>query len=124
MVCWPLAVALQKLESDPGHIEIYIYFQYSGSVYEQQDGTAIGSLVSTVISNLHMEMFEEQAITSTPCKPKIWKCYMDNTFTILDQISIDYFLQHLNSQQPTICFTMETESDNKIVFPHENQMAS
>ena len=29
---------------------------------------------------------------------------------------VDSFLQHLNSQQPTIRFTMETENDNKISF--------
>ena len=30
--------------------------------------------------------------------------------------TVDSFLQHLNSQQPTICFTMETENDSKIAF--------
>ena len=41
---------------------------------------------------------------------------MDDTFTILDRDRVDSFLQHLNSQQPTIRFTMETENDNKIAF--------
>ena len=76
----------------------------------------MGSLVSAVIANLYMETFEEQAIESMPSKPKIWKRYVDDTFTILDRDRVDSFLQHLNSQQPTICFTMETENDNKISF--------
>ena len=59
-----------------------------------------------------MEVFEEQAIESTTQKPKIWKRYVDETITILDRS----YVQHLNSQQPTIRFTMETEKDNKIVF--------
>ena len=31
----------------------------------------MGSPVSAVIANLYMEDFEEQALTSTPCMPKI-----------------------------------------------------
>ena len=43
------------------------------------------SPVSVVITYLHMEIFEEQAIESTPCKSKIWKRYVDDNFTILDR---------------------------------------
>ena len=63
-----------------------------------------------------MEILEEKAIESRPCKPKIWKRYVDHTFTILDRARVDNFLQHLNSQQPTIRFTIETENDDKIAF--------
>ena len=55
---------------------------------------------------------------STTQKPKTWKCYVDDSVTILDRSYVDCLLQHLNSQQPTIRFTMETEKDNKIVFLH------
>ena len=41
---------------------------------------------------------------------------MDDIFTILDRENIDVFLQHLNNQQPSIHFTMETEKDNKLAF--------
>ena len=73
----------------------------------------MGSPVSAVIANLYMETFEEEAIESAPSKPKIWKRYVDDTFTILDRDRVDSFLQHLNSQQPTIRFTMETENGNR-----------
>ena len=62
------------------------------------------------------EIFEEQAIESAPCKLKIWKRYVDDTFTILDRDRVDDFLQHLNSQQPSIRFTMEIENNSKIAF--------
>ena len=125
--------ALRKLEADPclanrttltpaqiadllDFVLRSTYFQYDGLIYEQQEGAAMGSPVSAVIANLYMEDFEEQALTSTPCMPKIWKRYVDDTFTILSRDKVDIFLQHLNSQQPTIRFTMETETNNTIPF--------
>ena len=92
------------------------YFQYNGSTYEQRDGAAMGSPVSAVIANLYVEIFEEQEIKTAPCTPKIWKRYVDDTFTILDRDKVDDFLQHLNSQQPSIRFAMETENNSKIAF--------
>ena len=49
------------------------YFQYNGSIYEQKDGTAMGSPVSAVIANLFMESFEEQVITTSSYEPAIWE---------------------------------------------------
>ena len=110
--------ALRKLESDPSLAERTTltpaqiadlldfvlrsaYFQYSGSIYEKRDGADMGSLVSAVIANLYMEIFEEQAMESAPCKPKIWKRYKDDTLTILDRDSVDNFLRRFNNQQPS-----------------------
>ena len=125
--------ALQRLENDPSLADrttltpaqiadllTFVlrptYFQYNGSIYEQKDGAAMGSPVSTVIANLYMESFEEQAITTSSYKPTIWKRCVDDTFTILDRGNVDDFLQHLNNQQPSIRFTMETENNNKLAF--------
>ena len=63
-----------------------------------------------------MEIFEEQAITTLSYEPRIWKRYVDDAFTILDRENVDDFLQHLNNQQPSIHFTMETEEDYKLAF--------
>lgn len=115
---------LRKLENDPGladrttltptHIADLLnlvlrstYFQYDGSIYEQKDGAAMGSPCSAVIANIfffYMEEFEEQTIATSPYKPKSWKRYVDDTFTILDQSNVDGFLQHLNNHQPTNSF--------------------
>ena len=94
------------------------YFQYNRSIFEQLEGAAMGSPVSAVIANLYMESFEQQAITTctSAYKPRIWKCYVEDTFTILNHGNIDSFLQHLNNQQPSIRLTMETENDYKLTF--------
>ena len=122
---------LQKLENDPSladrtkltpaqiadlltFVLRFIYFLYNGSIYEQKD--AMGSPVSAVIANLYMESFEEQAITTSSYEPRIWKRYVDDTFTILDRENVDDFLQNLNNQQPSIRFTMETEKHNKLAL--------
>ena len=49
-------------------------------------------------------------------KPRIWKRCVDDTFTILDRGNVDSFLEHLNNQEPSIRFTMETENDYKLAF--------
>ena len=114
--------ALCKLENDPGLADrtnftpTQIADLYNGSIYGQKDRAAIGSPVSSVIANLYMEEFEERAIATATYKPKIWKRYVDDTFTILGKDYVDLFLQHLNNQQPTIRFTMEIEKDNTIPF--------
>ena len=80
--------ALQKHENDPSltdrttltpaqiadlltFVLRFTYFQYNGSIYEQKDGTAMGSPASAVIADLYMESFEEQAITSSSYEPRI-----------------------------------------------------
>ena len=102
------ACTLRKLENDPGladrttltptqfaellnFVLRSTYFQYDGSIYEQKDGAAMGSPVSAVIANRYMEEFEEQAITTTPCEPKIWKRYVNDAFTILDRNNVEGF---------------------------------
>ena len=124
--------ALRKLENDPGlpdrtnltptqiadllnFVLRSTYFQYNGSIYEQKDGAAMGSPVSAVIANIFMEDFEERAIESAIHKPKIWKRYVDDTFTILDRDQVDGFLQHLNNQQPL--FVLPWKPRKTTAFP-------
>ena len=78
----------------------------------------MGSPVSAVVANLYMEVFEVKALATCPpdCKPRIWKRYVDDTFTIVNRESVDGLLNHLNNQEPSIRFTMETEENSTIPF--------
>ena len=49
----------------------YTYFKYNGALYEQQEGTPMGSPISAVIADLYMEAFEEQTLATAPEPPRI-----------------------------------------------------
>ena len=63
-----------------------------------------------------MERLEAKAINTFVEPPKLWKRYVDDTFSKLKKIHIEGFLEHLNEQHPRIKFTTETLDDNQIAF--------
>ena len=92
------------------------YFLYHGSYYEQTDGTAMGSPVSPVVANIFMEHIEESALATSPQPIRFWRRYVDDTFCFLKKSTVDEALQHLNSINPSIQFTVEQETDNQLPF--------
>ena len=62
---------------------------------------AMGSPVSAVVANLYMEFFEEIALRTAPARPRIWKRYVDDTFTLVKKGDVDELLIHLNSIRPS-----------------------
>ena len=87
------------------------YLAYNGDVFQQIFGTAMGSLVSFTLANLVMEDVEERAFSTCPHPHPFWKWY-----TALPEDQVDRFLDHLNTVEPTIKFTMEKESNGSL-FP-------
>ena len=45
------------------------YFIFQGRFYQQQEGAAMGSPLSPIVSTLYMEQFENQAINTAPHPP-------------------------------------------------------
>ena len=76
----------------------------------------MGSPVSAVVANLYMEFFEGLALNAAPARPRIWKRYVDDTFSVMKKSDVDGLLNHLNSVRPSIKFTMELEEDESIPF--------
>ena len=75
----------------------------------------MGSPVSIVIANLVMENVEERALTTFHSPPKFWKCYVDHTCTALPRDMVKSFHSHLNSIEPCMQFTVEEESEDRIL---------
>ena len=69
---------------------------------------------SAVMANLYMEVFEELALETAPTRPRLWKRYVDDTFSILRKGSTKALLHHLNRVRPTIKFTVEQEEDGSL----------
>ncbi|XP_030758536.1 uncharacterized protein LOC115884178 [Sitophilus oryzae] len=94
------------------------YFSWNSNYYEQTEGVTMGSPISPIIANFFMERFEEKALESSVLKPAVWFRYVDDTFVVWKhgRDSLDDFLHHLNTQSPSIKFTMETEVNNQLAF--------
>ena len=83
------------------------YFKFNGAFYEQKGGAAMGSPISPIVANLFMKDLEIKAIRTASTPPKIWRRFVDDTFTIIKKENRTNFLQHLNSIHPNIKFTSE-----------------
>jgi len=123
-----IRMARQRLESDPSLndrtslsvqsiitlLELCLnatYFSFRGDVYQQIYGTAMGSPVSVVVANLVMEHVEERALSSFAVPPRFWKRYVDDICVAMRGDLIPPFLDHLNSIESTIQFTVEEETE-------------
>ena len=74
------------------------------------------SQISPVVANLCMEEIEEQATNSSTTRPKVWKRYVDDCYTIIKKDAVNSFHETLNSINPDISFTIEHENNGKLAF--------
>ena len=76
----------------------------------------MGSPVSPIVANLYMEYLEQKAL-STATNPRFWCRFVDDTFVICKEVNKQGFLQHINSVDSAIKFTVEdTKEDGSIPF--------
>ena len=84
------------------------YFSFQGQFYEQVEL----SPVSPIVANLYME-YLEQKFSALPCP----SYDVDDTFVIHKEANKQGFLQHINSVDPAIRFTVEhNKEDGSIPF--------
>lgn len=94
------------------------YFQLDTEFYQQKDLMAMGSPLSSIITNIYMKHFEEMAITTAKRKRKLWVRYVDYTFVVWSrgENEVEDFRRHINSIYPSIKLTCEKESGGKFTF--------
>ena len=91
------------------------YFSFQGQFYEQVEGAAMGSLVSSIVANLYMKYFEQKALSTLTLLTRMWLGYVDDTFVIQKEDHKQNFLEHINSVEPGIKFTVEDNKDDSAI---------
>ena len=77
----------------------------------------MGSPISPTVANLYMEYFEGRALRSAANPPQVWYRFVDDTWVIQQQSTKQEFLDHTNSIDPAIKFTIEgTQGNSAIPF--------
>ena len=88
------------------------YFVFKDTFYEQTKGAAMGSPISPIIANIFMEAFERKALATALHPPRVWRRYVDDTWVIQQQEHKQQFLQHINTVDDSIQFTVEEAKDD------------
>jgi hypothetical protein len=87
------------------------YFEVDDNFFQQNDGMAMGALY-------HHSLATSTWSTSEQHKTTLWLRYVDDTFVVWPHgpEHLQDLLNHLNSLEPAIQFTMETEPESAIPF--------
>ena len=91
------------------------YFSFQDQLYEQVEGAAMGSPVSPIVANLYMEYLEQKALSTAPHPPGsgagMWMTPLSST----RETNKQSFLQHINSVDPAIRFTVEDNKEDRSI---------
>ena len=69
-----------------------------------------------MVSNIVMKDIESRAIKTSFYAPSLWKQYVDDTFVLTEQGYLINLDDRINNIEPSIKFTMETETNGYIPF--------
>jgi hypothetical protein len=80
------------------------HFEFNNKLYLQIGGTAMGTRVAPSLANLFLGRFEEQLLKNVPCKPRLWRRFIDDIFMIWThgEDKLNEFVEYTNNQHPTI----------------------
>nr|VZI46282.1 unnamed protein product [Spirometra erinaceieuropaei] len=90
------------------------YFTFNGQVYEQIQGTPMGSPISGYLAEAVLQELEIRVFQSYMLK--FWMRYGNDTFVILPRDMKETFKSKLNSIFLEVQFPMEEEKDGEIPF--------
>ena len=88
-------------------------FSFDGQIYEQIQGTAMGTKMAPSYANLFMDRFEKAFLAQEPIQPLLWKRYIDDILCIWTgtRSELDSFLDRLNKAHRTLRFTWSISSE-------------
>ena len=105
-LCNRTALSVQNIVEILGFCLHNTYFSFQNKFYEQVEGAAMGSLVSPIVANLYMEHFKREALRSASQAQRFWYRFVDDMWVIQQQAHKQLFLDHVNSIDPVIKFTV------------------
>ena len=92
-------------------------FSFNNSMYQQIQGTAMGTKMAPSYANLFMDRFEKAFLAQEPNLPLVWKRYINDILCIWTgtRSQLDSFPDRLNKAHSSIKFTWSI-SDTQIQF--------
>ena len=92
-------------------------FSFNNSMYQQIQGTAMGTKMAPSYANLFMDRFERAFLAQEPNLPLVWKRYINDILCIWTgtRSQLDSFSDRLIKAHPSIKFTWSI-SDTQIQF--------
>ena len=92
-------------------------FQFNGENFLQTSGIAMGTKMAVSFANIFMAEIETKIIEQCETKPREWKRYIDDVFSLwdCDRKNVEQFIFQANKFHPTIKFTADI-SENKTTF--------
>ena len=95
-----------------------MYFQFRNSFYQQKNGLPMGAPLSGLLANIYVEHLENWALNSYFLKHVYWGRYMDDVISLWNygENELRGFLDHLNTYDRNLQFTLEIENANKLPF--------
>ena len=86
-------------------------------MYEQIQGTAMGTKMAPSYANLFMDRLERAFLAQEPIQPLVWKRYIDDILCIWvgTRSKLESFLDTLNKAHKTLKFTWSI-SDERVEF--------
>ena len=93
------------------------YFLFQDRYYKYIEGIGMGSPISPLVANLYMEESEIRALNTAPHPLSLWRRFVDDTFVVIQSAGKDSFIEHINSIDHRIQFSMEDcKSDGSMPF--------
>ena len=91
-------------------------FQWNRQVYQQKQGTPMGSPISVAIAELTMQKIEKLLFCDLPCSVNLWIRYVNDVLAIIPTEHNGTLLTHLNSLNEHIQFTFEKETHSSLPY--------
>ncbi|XP_072025198.1 uncharacterized protein [Amphiura filiformis] len=95
------------------------YFSYSGQIYRQCFGMAMGSPSTPLLAiSSWSGLSRKLSLQPRKLSPRLWKRYVDDVLEIIRKGQVDNLTDHLNTIDPTgsVKFTYEQEHNGSIPF--------